>query len=140
MRRSRATHAVLAIATVAVGLTVHGSGTMLGDPARDILGDALWAMMITWGLGMVIPYGPSLRRGAIALAICYIVEFSQLYRTPLLDAARNTRLGQLTLGSGFDARDLLAYACGVIAAMILERLLWGRVDPASGPKQGAAGA
>jgi len=30
-------------------------------------------------------------------------------------------LGQLVLGSGFDPRDLLAYATGVVAALLLER-------------------
>ena len=34
--------------------------------------------------------------------------------------------GRIVLGSGFDARDLVAYACGVAAAMILEVALAGK--------------
>ena len=62
-------------------------------------------------------------RAAVAYAICALVEVGQRYHTPSLDALRATRPGHLVLGSGFDPRDLAAYALGVVAAMAVARRL-----------------
>lgn len=117
---TRAIYIVVALGTVVIGLLVHHGGAMLSSVARDVLGDALWAMMITWWVGALVPSMRLLGRGAIAYAICAGVELSQLYHAPTLDALRETALGQLVLGSGFDPRDLAAYAVGVAAATLLE--------------------
>ena len=118
--RTRAIYVAAALVTIAVGLLVHLGGSMLPPSVRDVLGDALWAAMIAWWLGALAPTARLLARAAIAYAICAAVEFSQLYHTPSLDAVRNTTPGQLALGSGFDTRDLVAYAAGVAAAAVLE--------------------
>jgi len=110
----------LACATIAVGLVVHLRGAALGPVARDVLGDALWAMMIAWLAGVVAPRARLAVRCACAYVVCATVEFSQLYHAPALDAARATTLGHLVLGSGFDPRDLAAYAAGVALAALLE--------------------
>ena len=49
-----------------------------------------------------------------------------MYHTPAIDAIRATRIGHLVLGSGFDPRDLLAYAIGVIGAVLLEAAVVAR--------------
>lgn len=113
-------YVALAIGTIAVGLTVHLHGDALGSTSRDVLGDIIWAAMIAWWVGAIAP-GVSLRaRIVTAVMICFAVELSQLYHTPSLDALRRTMAGRLTLGSGFDPRDLLAYILGVLAAASLE--------------------
>ena len=120
LRRTRAGFVALALGTIVVGLVVHWRGTMLPARQRDLIGDALWAMMIYWSIGAL---GPSARldtRAVLAVVICWGVEFSQLYHAPTLDAWRGTTAGQLVLGSGFDLRDLGAYALGVLAAWLLE--------------------
>ncbi len=104
------------------GLWVHRGGLALGPDARDVAGDALWACMMAWIVAAVAPALPMFIRGAIALAISWAVEFSQLVHTPSLDALRATTLGGLVLGSGFDPRDLAAYAGGVILAIALESI------------------
>jgi hypothetical protein len=114
--------AAMAVATMAIGLAVHRYGFGLNAVARDMLGDALWAMMIFFGLGVLLPRARRRTRFGLALAICWVVEAGQLYRQPTLDAWRATRVGHLVLGSGFDPRDLLSYALGVAAAACLERL------------------
>jgi hypothetical protein len=119
--RARVRYVVLALATVAVGLLVHFRGAALGPVTRDVLGDALWAMMIAWWVSALAPEMRVSSRATIALALCFAVEFSQLYRTPGLDELRRTRVGHLFLGSGFDPRDLAAYAVGVVSAFMLER-------------------
>jgi hypothetical protein len=120
--RSRLSYAVLACATIAVGLLVHLYGAGLGPKSRDVLGDVLWAAMIVWWLGVLAPRASLRNRAIAALAICVAVELSQLYRSPMVDALRATMLGELALGSGFDPRDLAAYAAGVLAAVVVERI------------------
>jgi hypothetical protein len=106
--------------TIALGLAVRHAGIPLGGAARDVAGDALWATMMTWWIGALAPGAPIARRGAAALAVCWAVELGQLLHGPALDAARRTTIGHLVLGSDFDARDLAAYAAGVLAAAALE--------------------
>jgi len=112
---------------MATGLGVHlHGGSILGLPLRDILGDALWAMMIAWLVAAAVP-GASLRARAIAaLSICFSVEISQRFHIPTVEALRHTFAGHLVLGSGFDPRDFFSYSLGVLAATLLERTVRGR--------------
>ncbi len=119
--RHRTRSAACAVATMLVGLVVHRAGSGLNPVVRDILGDALWAMMIFYWLSVLLPRARWATRTAAALAICFGVETSQLYHRPWLDALRATPLGHLVLGSGFDPRDFLSYFLGVAAAAGLER-------------------
>lgn len=105
---------------IAVGLFVHLHGAVLGPATRDILGDALWAIMMACWIGALAPTARLAARYAIAYAVCASVEVSQLYHAPALDAVRATTLGRLALGSGFDPRDLAAYAVGVACTALLE--------------------
>ena len=120
--RDRLTYVGLAVVTIAIGLLVHVRGTAFNADVRDVLGDALWAGMMLWWVSAVAPTAALLARGGVALTICFAVEFSQLIHTPALDALRSTLPGRLVLGSGFDVRDLAAYAVGVVAALVVERL------------------
>ena len=117
--RKRLRYLVLAVATIAVGLMVHLGGSVLPTVLRDVLGDALWAMMIVWCVGVAAPQLLLRTRGLVALAVCIGVELSQRYHTPFLDALRRTLPGHLVLGSGYDPRDLLAYTAGVAVAVML---------------------
>ena len=125
MRSLRVRHVALAAATIVVGLAVHLRAP-LGPVVRDVLGDALWASMMFWWISAAAPRVGRPHRGAIALAVCWLVEFGQLVSTPSLDAVRRTLPGHLVLGSGFDPRDLAAYAAGVVAALLVDRALSGR--------------
>ena len=111
-----------ALAAIAAGLGVHVYGDALSPTVRDVLGDALWATMLTAWIGALSPSSALWRRGAIALGLCALVELSQRYHTPALDTIRQTTFGHLVLGSDYDARDLGAYALGVLVAVALERL------------------
>lgn len=117
---ARGAYVGLAIATILIGLWIHRGGVALNADARDVTGDALWAMMIAWWIGAVVPRVALRTRSAAALGICVAVELSQLIHTPALDVVRGTTLGHLVLGSGFDPRDLLAYSLGVTLAALLE--------------------
>ena len=118
---TRLTYVALAIGTIALGLIVHLRGDALGATSRDVIGDIIWAAMIAWWMGAIFPDASLRARIVAAVSICFAVELSQLYHTSSLDALRSTIAGRLTLGSGFDPRDLLAYVVGVLAAALLER-------------------
>ncbi len=122
----RRTYIIAAATTVAVGLTVFRLGIGLAPAPRDILGDALWAMMMFWAISAITPGTPRPLRVLAAAGVCYGVEFSQLLHASWLDAFRATGIGHLMLGSGFDPRDLLAYTVGVLAAFAIDRWLRGR--------------
>ena len=106
----------IALAVIAAGLVVHTLGLGLPARARDATGDALWAVMVFAWLGAIRPTSAVPVRAGVALAICWAVEISQAYHTPQLDAVRQTTFGRLVLGTGFDPRDLVAYALGVAVA------------------------
>ena len=111
-----------AVVTIIAGLAVHLHGGMLQPDLRDVLGDVLWAMMIMWLVSIALPGIRAASRALLALAICWAVELSQLYQADWINALRSHTLGHLVLGSSFDARDLVAYAAGVLIALILDRL------------------
>jgi hypothetical protein len=120
---SRIGYIALACTTIGVGLLIHWSVISLDPTARDIAGDAAWAMMMTWWVSALAPRARLSVRCLVSLGICALVETSQLIHSPALDAARETQLGQLILGSGFDARDFVAYAAGVGLAAVAARFL-----------------
>ncbi|HSL71241.1 MAG TPA: DUF2809 domain-containing protein [Longimicrobiales bacterium] len=121
--RVRLPYLALVAAALAVGLAVHFHGHSLPPATRDILGDAVWAVMITGWVAVVTPAMRLPARAAIALAICFLVELSQLYYAPGIEAVRVMTVGHLVLGSDFDPRDLAAYTAGVLTAMLIERAI-----------------
>lgn len=118
--RARVAFVALAAGTIGLGLWVHRGGPPMSPVVRDVLGDALWALMMGWIVGAAAPRARLVSRSTGALAICAAVELSQLVHTPWLKAARQTTFGGLVLGSGFDPRDLAAYSLGVTTAALLE--------------------
>jgi hypothetical protein len=77
--RHRIRSAAFSVTMIGVGLVVHRMGLGLNATTRDMLGDALWAMMIFFGFGALFPTARWMTRAAAALAICAGVEVSQLY-------------------------------------------------------------
>ena len=82
-------------------------------------GDALWALMVFFGWGIVFPTARPSKLAAYALLTSYAVEFSQIYQAPWLNAIRATTCGHLILGSGFQWTDLAAYTVGVSCGVVL---------------------
>ena len=120
----------MALACVVLGLAVNRFGLGLAPPLRDAAGDALWATMIFAWLGILLARHSVRVRAVLAIVLCWSVELSQLYHTAILDAWRQTTLGRLTLGVGFDVRDLAAYAVGVLIGVTLEVAMHRRMQRA----------
>lgn len=114
----------LAILTVILlGLASRRFPWLVPTFLHDYPGDAFWATAAYLGSILIWP-GIRIRfAAAAALAISFGVEISQLYHAAWIDAIRDTLFGRLILGSGFDGIDLVAYALGVLLAMIMDRFL-----------------
>lgn len=63
-----------------------------------------------------------LARGAISLALAFLVEISQIYHAPWIDSIRQIMLGGLVLGFGFLWTDLVCYSVGIAIGSLAE---WG---------------
>ena len=88
-------------------------------------GDALWALMVFLGCSGCWPRASTSRIAGLAFAASCLVEFSQLYRAPWLNALRATTPGHLVLGSTFAWPDIAAYAVGVAMGVGIDATLLG---------------
>ncbi len=107
---------------LAVGLGV-GSRRFAGHLPQvlaSFAGDTLWALALFLFLGLVFPRVGTGRVAAVAFGLSTLVEVSQLYHAPWIDAIRRTTLGGLVLGFGFLWSDLVCYAAGVALGAVLE--------------------
>jgi hypothetical protein len=83
-------------------------------------GDTLWALAVFAAIGLLFRTAATWHVAASAFVISALVEFSQLYHAPWIDALRGTPLGALALGNEFVATDLACYAVGVFLGMLIE--------------------
>ncbi|MFC1421048.1 DUF2809 domain-containing protein [Streptacidiphilus cavernicola] len=111
MPLTRGRAAVAVAGTVAVGLVAPGLvGAWTGGVLYTLL---LWTLVL-----LAAPRTRPAVAAAVALAVSWAVEFSQLspYSAEL---ARHSRLARLALGSTFDVADLPWYALGAAVAFLL---------------------
>jgi hypothetical protein len=120
MKRSRLPYLLCFLGVIVLGLASRRYADRLPSWLAQNAGDALWALMVFVGVGMLFPRWPTARTGAAALAFAWLIEVSQLYHAPWIEDIRGTRLGGLILGFGFLWSDLLCYAVGVFAGVLLE--------------------
>jgi hypothetical protein len=123
MTRSRAAYLVAVMATVGAGLASRAFAAHLPWWLAKNAGDALYATMVFWGAGFLAPRATTASVALVAVAWCFAVELSQLYRAPWIDAVRATTPGRLVLGQGFHAFDLICYVIGVGLAVGLELMV-----------------
>ena len=113
----------LGSATVVMGLGLASRryGDYLPALLADYAGDTLWALFVFLGLSALVP-GVRLRyRTGAALAFAFLIESSQLYHAPWIDAVRATKLGGLVLGFGFLWTDLVCYTVGILVGAAFDR-------------------
>lgn len=117
LRRSRWVGAVAALLVISLGLMSRRHAPALPAFVGSYLGDVLWALMVFLGLGCLWPRARTLSLGLATLLFCYLVEFSQLYQAPWINAVRQTTPGALVLGRGFLWSDLVCYGVGTLFGM-----------------------
>lgn len=84
--------------------------------------------MVVWLFALVLPRAGTRRLALAALVFAVLIELSQLYRAPWIDAVRASRPGALVLGQGFLWSDLACYAVGVSLAALVDRSIVGRYE------------
>lgn len=119
-KRNRLLYGLMIIIVITLGLLSRKMAYAIPEILNAYLGDALWALMIFIGFGFIFRYMKTKKIALMAIAFCYLIEISQLYHAPWIDSIRKTTLGGLVLGYGFLWSDLIAYAIGIAAGMILE--------------------
>lgn len=117
-RRRSARWLLVALLCIPAGLATRPL-KHLSDALGSALGDALWALMVFALVCAALPNTPRSRRALLALALAWLVELSQLWHAPWLEAFRHTTLGGLAIGGSFSLGDLACYAVGVGAGALL---------------------
>ena len=120
MNRLRCYYLIAMAVVIGAGLWWRSAANPVSPFLHKYGGDALWALLMFLGFRGVLIRTSILRVTLVSLAFCFAVEFSQLYHAPWIDSVRNTRLGALTLGSTFNAPDLLAYAAAIAFGVVIE--------------------
>lgn len=120
LKRKRHFHFILLILVLILGLSSREYAENLPDYVNVYLGDAMWALMVYTLFGLLFKDLSIRKTGIAGFAFCLLIECSQLYHLPWIDAIRNTTLGGLVLGYGFLWIDLLAYTIGIVFGMLME--------------------
>lgn len=108
---------------VAVAIRAVSSGSLENDGSlAQYSGTALYASMVYAGVLFLWPRISPLLAGGIAVAFCWLVEFSQLTGIPAALSARSL-LARLVLGVQFDLTDVAWYPVGIVPLVALDRLL-----------------
>ncbi|WP_439373694.1 DUF2809 domain-containing protein [Bradyrhizobium sp. DASA03120] len=122
--RTSLTRAALALVVIACGLSLRWYGFPLGLPAFVVKygGSLLWATMVFFLVGVLLPGLTPRQLAAIAMVIALVVEFSRLVHVPWLDTFRLTTAGALLLGRIFSLWNLVAYAVGIAFGAWIDQL------------------
>ena len=121
MLARRAVYVAYTIPIVWAGLASRRHRSELPQFVGEYAGDTLWALMVYLLVSSIIPARSVRLRAMVAITIAFLVELSQCYHAPWLDAIRQTTWGGLILGFGFLWTDLLCYAFGVAIGAVIER-------------------
>ncbi len=126
--RNRLVYCAIVLAVIALGLASRKFPGLFPAALGKYPGDALWTMMVFFGLAVIAPRLSVLQLALGALAISWAVEFGQLYQAPWIVAVRAHPLGHLVLGTAFGWLDLVAYAVGAVVAFVIESVI-RRLNP-----------
>ena len=118
--RNRIVYLISVAIVMGLGLSSRKYAGYLPEWINTYLGDALWAVMIYLFTAVLLHDRKLLQIALASLLFCYLIEISQLYHAPWIDAIRNTRLGGLVLGFGFLWTDIIAYTMGIGVMLAIE--------------------
>lgn len=124
MIRIRFVYLLAATVVVIAGMASRRYREQLPEFLAEYAGDTLWALMVFLLVSTLLAGRPIPLRAAISLALAFLVEISQLYHAPWIDAIRQTTLGGLALGFGFLWTDLVCYSVGIFLGVITEWQIW----------------
>jgi Protein of unknown function (DUF2809) len=122
-QRSRIWLAGAMLLVVAVGLVSRNVPALFPDALGNYPGDALWAVVVFLGVALAKPAASVWSLAGLALGVSYLVEVSQLYQGSWITGVRDTSVGHLLLGRGFDRFDLVAQTVGVALGAVVDALV-----------------
>lgn len=134
IHRSRLLYALAIALVIATGLLWRSGHLPFASFIIKYGGDALWALAVFFGCGVMFPRSSTTRLALVALAFAWSVEFLQLYHAGWLEGLRATRLGKLVLGATFNVPDLFAYVTGIAFGALAE---WVYLNKKQRAKQNA---
>ncbi len=118
--RNRLSAALACVLTIAAGLMSRRFPSVLPAALGKYPGDALWALMVFFGLGLVWRRSSTLRLATAALAFSFGIEALKLWTVPWLVSLRHTTLGHLVFGHAFSWQNLVAYSFGVVLGVLID--------------------
>jgi hypothetical protein len=141
-RRNLLTWIALIVVSAILGIGSRRFGHIAPGFVAAYAGDTLWALVVFLAFGLLLPTASTWRVAALAATFSLLIELSQLYHVPWIDAVRRTTPGGLILGYSFVWSDLVCYGAGVALGVLLERLVCGafagavviRSDPGLSPR------
>ena len=116
--RNRIQYFFLIIGTIGLGLASRSG--FIPSLVYPYLGDVLYAVMIYFIIGFLLPKASSFNVAVLCILVCFSIELSQLYQAVWITDIRGTRLGGLILGFGFLWSDLICYLVGTLVGVELE--------------------
>jgi hypothetical protein len=123
LARHRVACLVAFSAALLLGLASRRWQAGLPDLFGKYPGDALWALTVFFGWAALRPALTTLRIALLASATSAAVECCKLWQDPWIVHLRHTTLGHLVLGHVFSWQNLVAYAVGVAAGIMIDLLL-----------------
>ena len=110
-------------AAIALGLASRHWPDALPAALGKYPGDALWALMVLFGWRALRPRARTRDVALLAMATSVAIEVAKLWQAPWLVQFRHTTVGHLLLGQVFSWQNLVAYGVGVLAGVVLDRLI-----------------
>ncbi|MEM6806631.1 MAG: DUF2809 domain-containing protein [Bacteroidota bacterium] len=95
-----------------IGLGLLSRKAFIPELIYPYLGDVLYTFMFYFIFAFLLPDERPLRLAGYSIALCFLIELSQLYQADWINNIRQTRLGGLILGFGFRWSDLFCYGLG----------------------------
>jgi hypothetical protein len=115
LKNTRFSYLILIISVIILGIL---SRKIDGIPT--FFGDALYSVMVYFGMRMLFINNSFKMTFVLAIVFCFSIEFLQLYRAEWLLAIRRTTLGHYALGQGFLWSDLVFYTLGIVIAFLID--------------------
>ncbi len=124
--RSRVVYALLVLLVIILGLASRRFTHYIPAAFGKYPGDILWALMVFFLVGFLLPKATTRTCGLAALGFSIVIEFLKLLHAPWLESLRDNTLGRLIFGFTFSWANLGCYALGILIGVGIDRLLIAR--------------
>lgn len=103
----------MVVLVIGLGLASRRFSAWLPGLLQKNLGDILWATMVYFALGALLPRLSQWRLAGLACGFSLAIELSKFLHAPWFDAIRATAAGRLVFGYVFSWSNLACYLAGI---------------------------